>query len=84
MSLPPKEEWKKCSLCGKTVHPWQEDSAEPLAEGIACVSCFIGRVHPTRVNKGVPSHRTTERNYQTGRWETKIVPDKINIGGKEK
>ncbi len=73
--LPPRESWNKCALCGKTVHPWQETSAAPLAEGIACVSCAVNRVDATRQNKGIPSHKVTERNPQTGKWNTRIVRD---------
>ena len=76
--LPPKEEWKKCVLCGKVVHPWQEESAEPLAVGIACVSCSISRVYATRVNGGIPSHRITEKD-RDGKWYTSIVADDPKI-----
>ena len=69
------EGWNKCALCGKPVHPWQETSAEPLADGIACVSCAFDRVDATRQNKGIPSHKVTEKD-RGGRWRTKIVPDK--------
>lgn len=67
--------WSRCAICGKPVHPMQESSAAPLADGIACVSCAYGRVWPTIRNKGVPSHFTTERNRE-GRYESKIVADR--------
>lgn len=67
--------FNKCAICGNPVHPIQETSAEPLSDGIACVSCAYGRVYPTKCNKGIPSHKVTEKNPQTGRWETLIVPD---------
>lgn len=71
--------WNKCALCGKVVHPWQEASSEPLADGIACVSCQISRVYATRCNNGIPSHRTCRKNQHTGKWETVIIPDKIIV-----
>lgn len=72
-----RTKWKKCALCGKTVHPLQETSAEPLSEGIACVSCAFDRVDATRRNHGIPSHKVTERDHKTGKWSTKIVADDI-------
>lgn len=75
--LPPREKWNRCELCGKVVHPYQETSAAPLAVGIACVSCAWNRVDATRRNKGIPSHKVTSKDPQTGKWETKIVPDNI-------
>lgn len=69
------ENWNKCALCGNPVHPWQETSAEPLADGIACVSCAFDRVDATRQNKGIPSHKATRKD-RDGRWRTEIVPDK--------
>lgn len=65
-----KENWNKCALCGNPVHPYQESSAEPLANGIACVNCAYSRVYPTRMNNGVPSKLRCERNPRTGKWET--------------
>ena len=73
------ENFKKCALCGKPVHPLQETSAEPLADGIACVSCAFGPVYATRMNNGIPSHKVTERDPQTGKWQTRIVADKPQI-----
>lgn len=72
-----RSKWKKCALCGKTVHPLQETSAEPLADGIACVSCAFNQVHATRQNRGIPSHKVTDKDPQTGRWRTRIVPDDL-------
>lgn len=66
---------KKCALCGKWVHPYQQTSAQPLADGIACVSCAFGKVDATRKNNGIPSHKTTEKD-RNGRFRTIIVPDK--------
>lgn len=66
--------WKECAICGKTVHPLQQTSAEPLADGIACVSCAFNRVDATRQNNGVPSHKTVERD-RDGRWRQKIIAD---------
>ena len=74
-----RSEWKKCALCGKIVHPWQETSAEPLAKGIACVSCAFNQVDATRKNHGIPSHKVTEHNKQTGKWETNIVPLNLSL-----
>lgn len=76
--------WKKCAICGKTVHPLQETSAEPLADGIACVSCALNQVDATRKNHGIPSHKVTDKDPQTGRWRTRIVPDTLTrkTGGK--
>ena len=73
-----KDEFKKCSLCGEPVHPLQETSAEPLADGIACVSCAFGRVDATRKNNGLPSHKVTEKD-RDGRWRTMIVPDEVRM-----
>lgn len=69
----PKEH-KKCAVCGKSVHPLQETSAEPLAKGIACVSCAFNRVDATRRNNGIPSRKVTQKD-RDGRWKTTIVPD---------
>ena len=70
-----KWEWKNCAICGKSVHPLQQTSALPLADGIACVSCAFNRVDATRRNNGIPSHKSTEKN-RDGRWVTKLVSDK--------
>ena len=67
--------WPKCALCGKTVHPWCATSAEPLADGVACPSCAFDQVNATRQNNGIPSHKVTQRDPQTGRWKTQIVAD---------
>ena len=86
MMLEDCSQWNKCALCVKTVHPWQETSAYPLAEGIACVSCAFDRVDATRKNHGIPSHKVTERDRQTGKWKTVIVADDIHFrktGGKK-
>lgn len=69
-----KSTWKRCALCGKPVHPLQETSAEPLSDGIACVSCAFDRVNATRQNKGIPSHKSMEKG-QDGKWHFKIVAD---------
>ena len=78
MVIEDRSKWKKCALCGKTVHPWQETSAEPLSDGIACVSCAFDRVDATRYNRGIPSHKVTQRDPQTGKWKTTIVPDDLS------
>lgn len=77
MKTEDRSKWNKCALCGKTVHPLQETSAQPLSDGIACVSCAFNQVDATRHNHGIPSHKVTERDQQTGRWRTRIVPDNI-------
>ena len=74
MTIEDRSKWKKCALCGKTVHPLQETSAEPLSNGIACVSCAFNQVDATRKNHGIPSHKVTVHNQQTGKWETTIMP----------
>lgn len=78
-----KDDFKKCALCGKPVHPLQETSAEPLADGIACVSCAFGRVDATRKNGGIPSHKVTSKN-RDGKWCTIIVPDEVRIQERKK
>ncbi len=54
--------WKTCVICGKKIHPWQENNAQPLADGPCCVSCHYGIVYPTQMNKGVPSKWAHKRN----------------------
>ena len=72
--------WKNCAICGKSVHPLQQTSAQPLADGIACVSCAFDRVDATRRNNGVPSRKSVEKN-RDGKWVVKIVADEIKKGG---
>lgn len=69
-------EHNKCTICGKSVHPLQETSAEPLAKGIACVDCAFNRVDATRKNNGIPSRKVTTKN-RDGKWVTLIVADKV-------
>lgn len=69
-----KSNWKRCSLCGNPVHPLQESSAQPLADGVACVSCAFGKVNPTIRNNGIPSHFAQTRNDR-GSYVSYIVPD---------
>lgn len=57
-----KSTWKNCIICGKKIHPLQENSALPLADGPCCVSCHYGTVYPTQMNKGVPSRWAHKRN----------------------
>lgn len=76
IDLKDRSTWNTCVLCGKLVHPYQETSAQPLADGIACVSCQFGRVSPTRRNNGIPSHLVTNRNRE-GKLVTTIVADKV-------
>ena len=86
MTTEDRSKWNNCALCGKTVHPWQETSAQPLADGIACVSCAFNQVDATRKNHGIPSHKVTQKDPQTGRWSTVIVADDIHYrktGGKK-
>ena len=71
-----KSTWKRCALCGEPVHPLQETSAEPLSDGIACVSCAFDRVNATRQNKGIPSHKNLEKD-QDGKWRVSIVADDL-------
>lgn len=71
-----KTTWKSCALCGEKVHPLQESSASPLADGIACVSCSYGRVWPTIRNGGKPSHLTYEYDSKKGKFVSKIVADR--------
>lgn len=73
--FPPREEWKKCALCGNTVHPYQEMSGQPLVDGIVCVQCEYTRVDATRKNNGIPSHKEFGQDNH-GKWRTIIVKDK--------
>ena len=78
MMFEDRSQWKKCAICGETVHPLQETSAEPLSDGIACISCAFNQVDATRRNHGIPSRKIIVRDPQTGKWITKIVPDDLS------
>ena len=78
-----KSTWKRCALCGKPVHPLQQTSAEPLSDGIACVSCAFDRVNATRQNKGSPSHKSMEKD-QDGKWRVNIVADDLSDAQKRR
>lgn len=71
-----KEDWKKCAICGKEVHPLQQSSAQPLADGIACVSCAFNQVDATRQNNGIPSRKVVYKD-RDGRYKTMIVASNI-------
>ena len=71
-----ESDWKECAICGKKVHPLQQSSAQPLADGIACVSCAFNRVDATRQNNGIPSHKITIKD-RNGRYKTMIVASNV-------
>lgn len=65
---------EKCVLCGKEIRSEFLNNAQPLAEGRCCNSCNIGKVVPTRLNGGQPSHWSYKRN-ERGQWVAYPVPD---------
>lgn len=69
-----KDTTEKCVLCGEEIRRENMNDARPLAEGKCCNSCNIGRVVPTRLNGGRPSHWGYKRN-ERGRWVTYAVLD---------
>lgn len=75
--LPPREEWKRCALCGELVHPQQEMDGRPRVDGVVCSRCHYSYVVPTRKNNGIPSrwHLYWDNN---GKFQQRIVRDDRN------